>query len=164
MELSPFIESLRRDLAAAAALGTDEARRGAELLAAALEPSVRLALMDALAAASAEITALLPDAVVEVRLSGRDPDLVVTTPDLMAEDAAPPPPEPPDADDGTARITLRLSETLKAAAEAAAAAEGLSLNSWLVASVKRALDAARGGRSQPRGNRGGRSLSGWARG
>jgi hypothetical protein len=163
MELSPFIESLRRDLAAAAALGTDEARRGAELLAAALEPSVRLALMDALAAASAEITALLPDAVVEVRLTGRDPDLVVTTPDLMAEDAAPPPPEP-DADDGTARITLRLSETLKAAAEAAAAAEGLSLNSWLVASVKRALDAARGGRSQARGNRGGRSLSGWARG
>jgi HicB family len=162
MELTPFIEGLRRDLAAAAALGTDEARRGAELLAAALEPSVRLALMDALAAASAEITALLSDAVVEVRLTGRDPDLVVTTSEPLAEAAAPA--SEPDADDGTARITLRLSETLKAAAEAAAAADGLSLNGWLVAAVKRALDASRSGRSPGRSARPGRSLSGWARG
>jgi len=162
MELSPFIEGLRRDLAAAAALGTEEARHGAELLAAALEPSVRLALMDALAAASAEITALLPDAVVELRLTGRDPDIVVTTAEPVAEPATPP--SEPDVEDGTARITLRLSETLKAAAEVAAAAEGLSLNGWLVSSVKRALDAHRQGRSSPRAGRPGRSISGWARG
>ena len=162
MELSPFIETLRRDLDSAAAIGTEEVRRGAELLAGALEPSVRLALLDTLAAAAAEVTAALADAAaVEVRLTGREPEMVVT----MTETAPPAPaPSPaPEPDDETTRITLRLPETLKAAADAAAAAAGLSLNAWLVAAVKRGLDAARQGHDRNRGPRVGRSVSGWAR-
>ena len=40
----------------------------------------------------------------------------------------------------TARITLRLPEGLKARAEAAAAREGASTNTWLVRAVSRALE------------------------
>src|SRR4051794_35895677 len=53
MDLSPYVDSLRRDLMAAAAAGTDETRRTAELLAAALEPAARLAIPAPLTAAAA---------------------------------------------------------------------------------------------------------------
>ena len=71
MDLSPYVEALRRDLLAAAAAGTDDTRRTAELLAAALEPAVRLSIMDALSAATADVTAALSGVTVEVRLHGR---------------------------------------------------------------------------------------------
>jgi predicted HicB family RNase H-like nuclease len=49
-------------------------------------------------------------------------------------------PEPVSADDGmTARISLRLPESLKTAIDAAAAREGVSANTWLVRELKRAV-------------------------
>ena len=45
-----------------------------------------------------------------------------------------------DPDDATARTTLRLPDSLKARAEAAATAEGLSLNTWLVRAVAAAVE------------------------
>ncbi len=95
MELSPFVDSLRRDLAAAAGAvgGTgpsgevpDDVRAASERLLFALDPSVRLVLLDALGSAAAEVGAQLDDAAVEVRLRGRDPELVV----LRTEPAAAP--------------------------------------------------------------------------
>src|SRR5215203_6284512 len=112
MDLTPYVESLRRDLLAAAAAGTDETRRTAELLAAALDPAVRLSIMDALSAATADVTAALSGVTVEVRLHGREPRISVDTiePDPEPE-AAPPRPDPAAGeDDGTARVTLRLPE------------------------------------------------------
>jgi hypothetical protein len=53
--------------------------------------------------------------------------------------AAPPPPEADD-DDVTARVSLRLPESLKAQTEARAAAEGLSVNAWLVRAVHHAVN------------------------
>jgi len=134
MDLSPHLAALRADLGAAAAVGGDEVTRAADLLSDALEPALRLAVMDLLSEAAEELTGQLPGATVELRLRGREPELVAT----VAQAAATPPPA--EADDNAARLTLRLPEALKLRAEAAAAAEGLSTNSWLVRAVQAALD------------------------
>lgn len=139
MDITPYVESLRQDLAAAAEAGGPEARAAAERLALALDPAVRLALMDALSQAAAEITAELPAGSVDVRLRGREPELVVDVPTmpLPVPPAPPAPPSPEDApevdeDDAVARITLRLPESLKYKAEELATKGGHSLNSWIV--------------------------------
>ena len=141
MDITPYIDNLRRDLEAAAASGTDEVRNAAERLALALDPSARLALMEAISHAAAEITSEMPSGGVDVRLSGRELDFVVqTTPALPQPPAAPSAPAPPEADDegGLARITLRIPESVKAQAEERAAEAGHSLNTWLVNVVRRA--------------------------
>jgi|SRR5690349_16032624 len=137
MDLTPYLESLRRDLAAAAAPAGEAAARSADLLSTALESAARLSLLEALSDAAAEITTKLDGSSVEVRLRGRDAELVVT-------DGAPaqaPAPPPPLADGGgdVARITLRLPEVLKEQAERAATEEGISVNAWLVRAVAAAL-------------------------
>src|SRR5215475_14442337 len=124
MQLSPYVEALREELTAAAAAGTEEARRVAGLLGTTLESSIRLVIMDALSQAADEITAALPDGTVEVQLRGRDPHLVVRR--------AEPAPEPAetaaaDTDAGTVRVTLRLPEPLKNAVDDAAARASLSV-------------------------------------
>ncbi|HEX4977959.1 MAG TPA: toxin-antitoxin system HicB family antitoxin [Nocardioides sp.] len=148
MDITPYVEGLRRDLSAAAEAGGPEARAAAERLALALDPAVRLALMDALSQAAAEITAELPAGSVDVRLRGREPELVVDVPTLPlpAPPTPPLPPAPPapedgpevDEDDAVARITLRLPESLKYKAEELAAKGGHSLNSWIVNAVRAA--------------------------
>ncbi len=171
MELTPYVDSIRHDLTAAAEVGGADARTAAERLTAALDAAVRLALLDALSTATGEITRELAPGSVEVRLRGREPEFVVTAPPGPAEPPSPPePPEPPpvpDADQGVARVTLRLPESLKARAEEAAAREGVSVNTWLVRAVSNALaDGSRGGRERRHergGIRIGQHLSGWAR-
>ncbi|MCU1601763.1 MAG: hypothetical protein JWO22_2472 [Frankiales bacterium] len=136
MELSPHLAALRADLAAAAAVGTDEVAHAASLLGDAIEPALRLVLLDLLTEAAEELsTQLSPGATVDVRLRGREPELVATV-----HPGAPAPAPEPAGDDNAARLTLRLPEALKARAEGAAAAEGLSTNSWLVRAVQSALD------------------------
>jgi len=145
MDITPYVESLRRDLVAAADNGSDEVRAAAERLALALDPATRLAMMEAISQAAAEITAEMPAGSVDVRLSGRELDFVVEGPSLAAPAApsAPPPPSPDDVDeDGTvARITLRIPESVKARAEELAARGGHSLNTWLVNVVRAATTA-----------------------
>ncbi|WP_310528826.1 toxin-antitoxin system HicB family antitoxin [Nocardioides sp.] len=140
MDLSPYIDSLRRDLLAAAEAGGDEVRQAAERLTYALEPSARLALMEAISQAAAEITAELPEGGVDVRLNGRELDFVVDiAPAQLAAPVPPTPPSPPatlDDDEGLSRITLRIPESVKARAEEKAAAAGHSLNTWLVNVVR----------------------------
>ena len=136
MDLTPYLETLRADLAAAAAPGGPETVRAAALLGHSLESSARLALLEALSDAAAEITTRLPDASVEVRLRGREADLVVNhdTPAPPRPPAAPAPPPPPDGGD-LSRLTLRMPETLKTQVERLAAAENVSVNAWLVRAV-----------------------------
>jgi hypothetical protein len=163
MDLTPYVEGLRRDLLAAAAAGTDETRRTADLLAAALDPATRLAILDALSAATADVTAALNGVTVEVRMHGREPRISVDTVEDEPEQAPEPAPATagPAEDDGTARVTLRLPESVKARTEEAAAKAGVSLNAWLVRAVTQALD---GPPPPDRGNRAGRRLVGYARG
>ncbi|RYB94365.1 toxin-antitoxin system HicB family antitoxin [Nocardioides oleivorans] len=142
MDITPYVDTLRRDLVAAAEAGSDELKQAAERLAFALDPSARLALMEAISHAAAEITAELPEGSVDVRLVGRELDFVVEVAPAAALPTPPPPPVPPAApeeDDGDlSRITLRIPEAVKARAEEKAAAAGQSLNTWMVGLVRSA--------------------------
>ena len=134
MDLTPYLEALRADLAAAAAPGGADTARAAELLGHSLEASARLALLEALSDAAAEITTRLRDASVEVRLRGREADLVVNRTESDA------PQETPAMDGGDlTRLTLRMPEALKTHVEQTAAAEGVSVNAWLVRAVTTAV-------------------------
>jgi hypothetical protein len=96
--------------------------------------------MEAISQAAAEITAELPDGGVDVRLNGRELAFVVEIAPPPAPSPPPPPapPAPPEDDEGLARITLRIPESVKARAEEKAAAAGHSLNTWLVNVVRSA--------------------------
>jgi hypothetical protein len=157
MDLTPYVENLRRELLVAADAGGDESRALAERLTAALESGIRLTLLEALSAAADEITRELAPGAAEVRLRGGEPEFAVTVP--SADDAPAPLPE---GDEGaTARINLRLPEQLKAGVEEAAARQRMSVNAWLVRAVGAALAGDRGA---PRpGGRPGQAYTGWVR-
>ena len=78
MELTPFVERLRQDLSDAAAAGGAEAQAAADRLALALDPATRMMLLEALSQAADEISGSLDHESVDVRMSGREPEFVVT--------------------------------------------------------------------------------------
>ncbi|MGW1956227.1 toxin-antitoxin system HicB family antitoxin [Streptomyces sp. NPDC001920] len=171
MDLTPYLETLRRELAVAAEAGGEEARELAERLTAPLESATRLTMLNVLSAAMDEITRELAPGSVDVRLRGLDPDFVVTPPPTYGaasvEPAAPVEPlkAPAEGDEGgTARVNLRLPAHLKARAEEAASREGLSVNAWLVRAVSAAVE---GGGHRPRTTEKsqsvGQSFTGWVR-
>jgi hypothetical protein len=166
MDLTHYVENLRRDLAVAAEAGGEEALALAERLSAALESAVRLMLLDALSAAADEITRELAPGSVELRLRSGEPDFVVTpAPADEPVESAPDDAElaPPETDEAaTARINLRLPEQLKAGIEQAAGRERLSVNSWLVRAAAAAL-APDDRRPRQRGGRVGQGYTGWVR-
>ncbi|MFF4272514.1 toxin-antitoxin system HicB family antitoxin [Streptomyces sp. NPDC001536] len=170
MDLTPYVDSLRRELAVAAEAGGDEARELAERLTAPLESATRLTMLNVLSAAMDEITRDLAPGSVDVRLRGLDPDFVVTPPPTYggapAEPATPAEPlrAPADADEGgTARINLRLPAHLKTRAEEAASREGLSVNAWLVRAVSAAVDGGTRPRTAEKTQTLGQSFTGWVR-
>ncbi|MFE7854107.1 hypothetical protein [Streptomyces sp. NPDC057403] len=172
MDLTPYVDNLRRELAVAAEAGGEDARELAERLTAPLESATRLTMLNVLSAAMGEITRDLAPGSVDVRLRGLDPDFVVTLPPRedaysesggYAEPAGAPlaAPAPAEGDEGgTARVNLRLPAHLKARAEEAASREGLSVNAWLVRAVSAAVD----GGTRPRTTEKaavGQSFTGW---
>jgi hypothetical protein len=166
MDLTPYVENVRRELGVAADAGGEDARALAERLTAPLESAIRLMLLDALSAAADEITRELAPGSVELRLRAGEPGFVVTpvpTDEPFEPAVAAAPPAPPDADDGAvARINLRLPEQLKTGVEQAASRERLSVNAWLVRVVATAV--ANDDRApRPRGGRLGDAYKGWAR-
>ncbi|OUC83446.1 hypothetical protein [Streptosporangium minutum] len=188
MDLTPYVDNLRRELAVAAEASGPDARALAERLTASLESAVRLTLLEALSAAAGEITRDLAPGSVDVRLRGRDLDFSVTP--APAERApeqargsslrsalagavevamgvrAPVPETPPEADEGgTSRVSLRVPDHLKSRIEKAAGREGLSVNAWLVRAVSAALEPGDEGRRFDRGGdqRTGRHYTGWVR-
>jgi hypothetical protein len=176
VDLLPYVESLQRQLIVAADAGGDEARALAERLGTALDAAARLALLDALSDAAAEISRDLAPGSVDLRLRGGDPHFVVTPPPAHADDvhtdmpgpgeraAAESRPTAADEDAGTARVTLRLPENLKARVERAASDEGVSVNAWLVRAVATALAPDESpGRFARRTAWGTHRYTGWAR-
>src|SRR5436190_20057738 len=129
MQLSPIIEAIRDDLAAAAELGDEHIRDAADRLGRALEAALRVRLLEALTLAAHELSGQLGSGTVDLRLAGDTVELAVARGE---PEAAPP---AGVEDEGTARLTLRLPEGLKARAEQAAAREGMSTNAWLVRAV-----------------------------
>ncbi|MER7170039.1 hypothetical protein [Streptomyces mesophilus] len=153
MDLTPYVDTLRQELATAADAAGPEARDLAERLSAPLESATRLTLLHALSAAMDEVTRELAPGSVDVRLRGLDPEFVVTAPpssepasQVPAPPQAPLPPAPPvapEADDGSmARINFRLPAHLKTRVEEAAARDSLSVNAWLVRAASQAISPA----------------------
>jgi len=130
MQIDGYVQALREDLARVAAVGDESTARAAELLAVALESALGRRLIEALGEAALELNGQLDGGRVEVRFAGSDPELVY----IRDEEAV-----PDQVDEAlTARITLRLPESLKARLETAAAREGVSVNTWLVQVLSRA--------------------------
>ena len=134
MQLDNHIQAIQEDLAATAGLGDDAAAEAARRLSEALAATLHLRLLDFLGEAALEIGGQLEAARVEVRLAGRDPELVVVADE--ATDAG----QLGFGEEHTGRISLRLPESLKENVEAAAAREGISTNAWLVRTIARMLD------------------------
>lgn len=136
METTRFVDAVRADLESAAAVGGEALVEAAGRLSAALDASMRLAILDALSEAAMELSSQLAAGRIDVRLAGRDVELT-----YVADAPAPPAAE----EDSSARVTLRLPERLKADAEAAAARDGVSTNAWLVRAVTTAVGQRRVG-------------------
>ena len=132
MQVAPYIEALLADLEAIAAAGDESSAQAGARIAQALRASLGLRLLEVLSDAALELSAQIADGHVEVRLVGQDPNLVY----VEDERAAPP---PDVGEDASARITLRLPEPLKARIEEAASREGVSVNTWLVRALSRAV-------------------------
>ncbi len=148
MQLQRFVDALQADLTAVAELGDEATSDAAGRLVVTLQASVGLRLLDALSEAALELNDKLPSGHVEVRLAGQDPELVFVGDEPEAVSSV---------DDGhTARITLRLPDALKTTIEAAAAQEGVSVNTWIVRALSRSTTAAPVSRS-------GKRLTGYAK-
>ncbi|SCG79066.1 Arc family DNA-binding protein [Micromonospora humi] len=170
MDLTSYVSNLGREFATLAEAGGEESRALVERLTGPLESAIRMTLLDALSAAADEITRELAPGSVELRLRGRDPDFVVTVPSAEPLPTAPEAGAAPDTDlpiteDGpVARINVRMPEQLKTAVEEAAAAEGRSVNAWLVRAAAAGLPRGdRGPRPEPPhvGKRSQQRFTGW---
>jgi hypothetical protein len=166
MELDRYTDRVRAQLAAVAETGSDDVRALAERMSAALDPAIRLALLELLAEAAGQISGELAPGSVDVRLRGREPELVVNRPVEAPQAQAPVATTPAtaadvpaDDDSATFRTTLRLPERLKTRVEQAATTDGVSVNTWLVRAVSTALEPA-----APRpATRNGDRFTGWVR-
>jgi hypothetical protein len=152
MNLDLLAERFRDDLSRTAGIGGAEIAAAAERLLLAVDPALRMTLLEALSQAAQEIAHALPGTQIGVRVEGREPVFVVEQP-----------PAQPDAsekdDSDMIRITLRLPEALKARAEALAAKRGQSLNTWLIGAARAAADTEH----SPAGGKPGKRIRGWAR-
>nr|MDT0659282.1 CopG family transcriptional regulator [Micromonospora sp. DSM 115978] len=177
MDLTPYVEMLRRELFVAAEAAGPEAVALADRLTMPFDSAIRLTLLEALSAATAEITQDLAPGSVHLRLTGRDPDFVVALPPTdptgpaAGEPSTEPEPAPEEVPAGgaTTRINLRLPDDVKARVEEAAGRERISVNAWLVRAAVAALRPGRPatGHAGPSvgfsGSGAGQRLTGWAR-
>ena len=177
MELTQYVENLRRELTTAAEVGGEDARALADRLLPSLDAAVRLTLLEALSAAAEEISAELAPGSLDVRLRGGRAGFVVTPPPAAAAPAAAPDalgpaevrlPQAEGEDAAMVRINLRLPANLKALIEDAAAGGGLSVNAWIVRAAAAGLaneGRRAAGTAGPRQSERalGQSYTGWAR-
>ena len=152
MQLDNYIQAIQAELATTSNLGDEATAQAAQRLSDTLGATLHLHLLDLLGEAAMEIGGQLETGRVEIRLAGRDPELVVVLDEAPRSDAL------DLLEENTGRISLRLPESLKSSVEAAATREGISTNAWLVRSIARTLD-------RDAGKRGGRHrLQGYAQG
>ena len=147
MQMSSTVDAIRADVAAVGELGDDTVAEVAARIGAVLARSLPGRLLDLISEVAADVTAELPEGRLEVRVSGDDVDLVYVSDDHAS---------PAEAEgELSARITLRLGESLKSRVEADAARQGLSVN----ASIVRALERSTSQRPPP--SRGGTRIRGY---
>ena len=133
MNLTIVLEGLQQDLQGIAELGDERSAQIASRLGEVLGSNLRLKMLDLFSQVAVELSSKLPSGHIEVRLAGQEPELVFV--------------EAPGGDAGmvgeelSARISLRLPESLKAAVEKAADREGVSTNAWLIRAIARATES-----------------------
>jgi len=150
MKMSLIVDGLRADVAAVGELGDDMVAEVAERIAMVLGRSAPARILEVLSDAATELSAELPEGRVQVLLAGDDVQL------SYVEDAQVPA-EEGEGGDPSARITLRLSEGLKARVEESAVREGVSINTFIIRALDRGTEASR-----PTGRvRGGNRLRGY---
>lgn len=162
MDITPYVDDMTTGLRIALAAHTEPQQ--ADQLAAAVQAPARLALMGAVSQAAAEASDTLPNGRIGVQLAG--PNLVLAFEPGPVADEPPTPVEPSEPDDtDQARLTLRLPAYVKAQAEKAAAEQGVSLNTWVVAALRDATSPdhfnVRIGPSNIRFSRGNQRFQGW---
>ena len=162
MELDSYVRDLQRQLVDSAESAGEDIREAAERLVLGLYAAARLVLLDALSAAAAEITSELAPGSVDLRLRGREVAFAVNVPESDRDDDAPDAPSAPVeiADANTSRTTIRLPDAIKQRVDDAAAADGMSVNTWMVRAIADALES-KPRRSAGRSRRGD-SFTGWA--
>jgi hypothetical protein len=134
MNLTIVLEGIQEDLQGLAGLGDERSAEIARRLSEALSSNLRLKLFDLLSQVAVELSSKLPSGHIEVRLAGQEPELVFvdSTGDSAGATAG---------EELSARISLRLPESLKLAVEKAADREGVSANAWLVRAIARATES-----------------------
>jgi hypothetical protein len=147
MKMSLVVEGLRSDVVAVGELGDETVAEVAERIADVLGRSVPGRVLDLLSDAAAELSATLPDGRVDIRVAGDDVAMTYVE-DAPGPSAA----SVGDGDEQSARITLRLGEALKSRLEQGAAAEGVSVNTFIVRALERGTSSNRN-RSGSAGNR-----------
>ena len=143
MDITPFVNEMTAGLTVTLASQIDPEQ--AERLAASAQATARLAMMGAVSQAVAEASAGLPAGRLAVQLEGGNLNIVYSPDPLGPSDLA----ADDDPDDGQARLTLRLPTSVKSAAEATAATQGLSLNTWVVRALRAALNLSLAGLRPP---------------
>src|SRR5436305_969719 len=133
MNLTIVLEGLQDDLQGLADLGDERSAQIARRLGEALSSNLRLKLLDLLSQAALELNSKLPSGHIEVRLAGQEPELVFV--DTPGESMG------TSAEELSARISLRLPESLKTSVERSAEREGISVNAWLVRAIARATES-----------------------
>jgi hypothetical protein len=151
MKMSLVVDGLRADLVAVGELGDETVAEVAERIADLLGRSVPARILDILSDAAAELTSTLPDGRVEVRVAGDDVELT-----YVGDEPGPAAAPTGEGDEQSARISLRLGEGLKARLEAGAAADGVSVNTFIVRALERGTSSNRS-----RTSRGGNRLHGY---
>jgi len=139
MQVRPIINAVQATLISQATVaGNDPAVEAAvSQLVEALGPALQVAAMEMAEQAAAEVRAQLNEQTVDVVLSDGDPTLRVGDAPRSAESRA-------SAEDLDARITLRLTPTLKQLVEDAAQSAGDSVNAWVVHALGKRASQRRG--------------------
>lgn len=151
MDMNLYTETLAKALQDAASLGDQTTQEVSRRLVVAIEPSLRLTALQMLTEVAEEVSAELDSTRVSVVMNGPAPHLQVI-------ELPPPPPSAPvpgdqapgeepqgdqptssQDDEAEVRTTLRLPAALKRKVEAAAQAQGRSVNAWLVEAVREVL-------------------------
>ncbi len=137
------MSQIRVDLAALGHLGGPDLEGAVERLADPFELALRARLLEVISLLTAELNVEIPDGRVEMRL---DVDSVLLTfvPDKETVREA--------QQELDARVTLRMPESLKSRMESAAAADSVSVNTWLLRLIERRSAADKQSSRQLRGH------------
>jgi hypothetical protein len=138
MKMSLVVDGLRSDVVAVGELGDETVGEVAERIADVLGRSVPGRILDVLSDAAAELTSTRPGGRVDVRVAGDDVELT-----FVKDEPGPAAAPTGEGDEQSARISLRLGEGLKARLEAGAAADRVSVNTFIVRALERGTGSSR---------------------